>query len=117
MSEYFKIDNTDISNFVSSLKITTKRNYSAQSNAAGNRVVDYLNEKRKIEVEIIPLEESDYRQVLSAIQFNSTISYRNPQTGELTTANSIIDSNETAYYTIQQNRVMYKKMKLTYNEL
>lgn len=117
MSEYFKVDDTDLSNYVSSLKITTKHNYSAQTNASGDRVVDYLNSKRKIEVEIIPLEENDFRVVLSAIKFNSVISYRNPATGELITANCVIDNNDVAYFTIQQNRVMYKKMKLTYNEL
>ncbi len=114
---YCKLGNVDISNFVSGLKITTKHNYSAQKNAAGDSVVDYINDKRKIEIQIIPLEETDYRTVLNAVSFNTVISYRNPLTGEYSTANCIIDSNDTEYFTIQANRVMYKKMKLVFNEL
>lgn len=117
MSEYFKIGDTDLSGFVSGLKITHTHNYNAQTNAQGDSVVDYINSKRQIEVDIIPLEENDFRTVLNAVSFYSVISYRNPATGELTTANCIINNNDMEYFTIQQNRVMYKKLKLTFNEL
>jgi hypothetical protein len=62
--------------------------------------VDYINAKKKIEIQIIPLEETDYRTVLAAVLFNTVVSYRNPSTGELSTANCIIDSNDTEYFTI-----------------
>lgn len=114
---YFKINNTDLSKYVASLAIKTKNNYIAQTNAQGNTIVDYINNKKTIEVEIIPLDESDFRKVLAAIQFNSTISYRNPSNGSLATANCIIDNNNIDYYTIRQNKVMYKKMKLKFQEL
>lgn len=114
---YFKINNTDLSDYVAQLKIKKTNNYTAQTNAAGNSVVDYINEKREIQVEIIPLEEKDFRIVLAAIVFNPTIYYRDPMTGELSNANCIIDNNSIDYYTIQQNRVMYKKMTLKFTEL
>lgn len=114
---YFKIGNTDLSQYVSTLKITKKNNYIPQTNAAGNSVVDYINTKRSIEVKVISLDESDFRTVLAAITFNSVISYRDPMTGELSTANCIIDSNDIEYYTIQTNWVKYKEMRLVFKEL
>ena len=45
---YFKIGNNDYSNCVNKLAITRTANYSAQTNASGDTVADYINEKRKI---------------------------------------------------------------------
>ena len=42
---YFKINNVDYSMYVNSLEITINTNYNAQTNAAGNTVVDYINQK------------------------------------------------------------------------
>ena len=114
---YFKINDTDLSKYVAKLKIRKSNNYTAQTNAAGNSRVDYINNKREIQVEIIPLEEKDFRIVLSAIVFNPTIYYRDPMTGELESANCIIDNNDIDYYTIQQKTVRYNKMTLKFAEL
>lgn len=114
---YFKINDTDLSSYVAELNVKNSNKYISQTNAEGDAVVDFLTNKRTIEVEIIPLEEADFRIVLNAIVFNPTISYRDPKTGNLTTANCIIDDNEIKYYTIQANRVMYKKMTLKFKEL
>lgn len=114
---YLKVGNTDISQFVSKLKITKNYQYNNQTNAAGNMVVDYINTKRVIEVEVISLEESDFQTVLSALGFQNTIQYRDPNTGELATAYTILGKNDIEYYTIQTNLVRYKKMKLVFTEL
>ncbi len=114
---YFKIGNTDLSMYVAKLKITKKHNYTAQTNAAGDSVVDYINNKRIITVEIIPLEEDDFQTVLGAISFSSTIWYRDPATEQLVSATCIIDSNDIDYYTIQTKKVMYNKMTLKFTEL
>jgi hypothetical protein len=53
---YFKIGEIDFSPYVNSLKINKSANYNAQTNAAGNTVVDYINSKRTIEVGIIPVD-------------------------------------------------------------
>ena len=81
---YFKIGEKDFSHYVNSLKINKKSNYSAQTNAAGNTVVDYINSKRTIEVGIIPISDTEMKELLAAIApFSVNISFRNPETNEL----------------------------------
>lgn len=116
---YFKIGNTDFSNVVSGLKVTKTQKYNSQTNAAGNSVVDLINKKRTIEVEIISLEEADAQALLNAVdEFNVSISYREPITGSLVEGvNCIISSNDIEYYTIQTKTVRLKKFKLKFVEL
>lgn len=115
---YFKIGNKDFSSIVNELKINEKSNYSAQSNAAGNTVVDYINKKRTIEVGIIPATEADVKALLTALDsFNMTISYREPTTGTITTCDCIIPDSNIEYYTIQANKVRLKAFKLKFIEL
>lgn len=115
---YFQIDNIDYSMYVNELKVNKTVNYNAQTNAAGDTVVDYQNNKREIEVGIIPLND----EVMSALQkaidkFNVSVSFRNPQTNKLESINCIIPSNDVEYYTIQANRVSYKAFTLKFIEL
>lgn len=116
---YFKIGDTDFSAYVSGLKVTSNSNYNAQQNANYDTVVDYINTKRTIEVEIIPLDPTIMASLLAAIDaFNVSISFRNPKTNTLATGvNCIITSNEVSYYTIQDTKVMYQKFNLKFNEL
>ena len=116
---YFKIDNTDFSMYVNELKVNKEVNYNAQTNAAGNTVVDYINAKRTIEVGIIPLDSAAMTALQTAIDaFSVSISFRNPKTGALETGvNCIIPNNEIEYYTIQVGKVMYKAFSLEFIEL
>lgn len=116
---YFKIGDTDFSAYVSGLKVTSNSNYNAQQNANYDTVVDYINTKRTIEVEIIPLDTTIMTSLLAAIDsFNVSISFRNPKTNALVTGvNCIITSNEVSYYTIQDTKVMYQRFNLKFNEL
>lgn len=116
---YFKINNKDYSMYVSGLKVIKTNNYNSQTNAAGNTVVDYINSKRSIEVNIIPLDTEAMSDLLSAIDgFNVEISFRNPQTQTLEEGvNCIISSNDVQYYTIQVNKVMFNALTLTFTEL
>ncbi|MBQ0088123.1 MAG: hypothetical protein KBT27_02185 [Prevotellaceae bacterium] len=116
---YFKIGTTDFSSYVNELKITKTSQYNAQTNAAGDTVVDYLNQKRKIEVGIIPLTSTQMATLQTAIDgFNVSISYRDPKTNTLVSnVNCIIPSNDVEYYTIQTNKVLYKGCNLTFSEL
>lgn len=116
---YFKIGNNDYSMYVNALKITTDTNYNAQTNAAGNTVVDYINKKRTIEVGIIPLDNTTMAKLKADIeQFNVSLSFLNPDTKALETGvNCIIPSNEVEYYTIQANKVMFEAVTLTFTEL
>lgn len=116
---YFKIGTTDYSNIVNSLKITKNHQYNAQTNAAGDTVVDYINSKRTIEVGIIPLDDTTMAQLQASIDdFNVLISFRNPQTNQLEeNVNCIIPSDEIEYYTIQVNKVQYNGCTLQFTEL
>lgn len=116
---YFKIGDTDYSMYVNGLTVNKEANYNAQTNAAGNTVVDYINAKRTIEVGIIPLDSAAMVKLQAAIDaFNVSISFRNPNTGALEeNVNCIIPGSNVEYYTIQQNKVMYKAFTLTFIEL
>ncbi len=116
---YFKIGDNDYSSIVNSLKVNKSANYNAQTNAAGNTVVDFINQKRTIEVGIIPLSDADMAPLMADLDaFNVSISYRNPQTNKIETIiNCIIPDTEIEYYTIQVNKVSYKGMTLKFIEL
>lgn len=116
---YFKIGDTDFSAYTSGLKITSSANYNAQQNANYDTVVDYINKKRTIEVEIIPLDADTMASLLAAIDdFSVSISFLNPKTKAIETGVScIITSHAEDYYTIQSTKVMYNKFNLKFNEL
>lgn len=116
---YFKIGDKDYSMYVNELNISTDTNYNAQTNAAGDTVVDYINKKRSIEVGIIPLNDAVMADLQADIEaFNVSISFLNPNTKLLEeNVNCIIPSNKVEYYTIQTNKVMYKALTLTFTEL
>lgn len=115
---YFKINNIDFSMYVNELKVNKEANYNAQTNAAGDTVVDYINHKRTIEVGIIPLDDVVMSEMQSYLDlFNVSITYLNPLSNTLETANCIIPSNNIEYYTIQIDKVMYKAFTLTFIEL
>lgn len=116
---YFKINGVDFSEYVNELSIKRKNNYSAQTNAAGDTVVDYINIKRQISVGIITLDETNAKKVLDAIEgFNVLISYRDPKTNALVeNVNCIIPDHEVEYYTIQTDKVLVNDFKLKFTEL
>ena len=116
---YFKINNTDFSMYVNALKVSSAANYTAQTNAAGNTVVEYINSKRTIEVGIIPLDSVAMIALQNAINgFNVSLSFLNPNTGIIEESiDCIIPSNSVEYYTIQDNNVSYKGFNLAFVEL
>lgn len=116
---YFKINNVDFSKYVNKLEISKTANYNAQTNAAGNTVVDYINSKRTIQVGIIPLDSVAMGELLAAIDaFNVNISFRNPKTNALEeNINCIIPSEAVNYYTIQQDKVLFNAFSLEFIEL
>lgn len=116
---YLKINDNDYSMFVNALKIKDAANYNAQTNAAGNTVVDYINTKRVIEVGIIPLNADIMKQLKADIKrFNVTLSFLNPDTNELEeNVNCIIPSSEVNYYTIQADRTLFDAVTMAFEEL
>lgn len=116
---YFMINGMDFSMYVNQLRVINVHQYNSQINAAGNTVVDYINRKRNIEVGIIPLTDEAMKNLQTAIkEFNVSITFRNPETGELEeNINCILPESEIEYYTIQVNKVSYNGFELTFNEL
>ena len=115
---YFLINDVDYSAYVSGLKVSKAATYNAQTNAAGDTVVDYINSKRTIEVEIIPLSDKTMLALqLALADFSMNITFRNPLTNALETIHVIIPDTEIEYYTIQADKVMYNAMALTFTEL
>ena len=115
---YVKINNIDVSMYVSGLKVSKAANYSAQTNAAGNTVVDYINHKKTIELTFIAVNDEAMRTIYSLLEdIQITLDYRSPATGELERINCILPSTELEYYTIQASNVMYKAFTLTFTEL
>lgn len=115
---YFKINDIEFSQYVNSLKIKKSAVYNTQTNAAGNSVVDLINKKRQIEVGIIPLSAESMVELQNAIAgFNVSITFLNPDTGNLETANCIIPDDEVEYYAIRVDKVLTKAFTLTFIEL
>ena len=116
---YFKIGEHDYSNCVCELKVKSAVNYNAQTNAAGDTVVDKINSKREIEVGIIPLSDEAMANLLADIDaFNVSISFLNPRTKALEEGvNCIIPSDEVEYYTIQSGNTSFKEFSLKIQEL
>lgn len=116
---YFKIGNKDYSPYVKGLKVNKAANYSAQMNAAGDTVVDYINHKRTITVEFIYVNDEVMAQIQADIdEFAVSLSFRNPETNALEEGVvCIIPKSEIEYYTIQAGRVLYREFELEFTEL
>lgn len=85
---YFKINNTDFSHLVSSLKVGYETLVSDNSgrNAAGNTVIDIINRKIKVYVEFRPMLDSHMNSLLTAIKdYVVNVSYLDPETQALKT--------------------------------
>jgi hypothetical protein len=99
--------------------VKTNVNYNAQTNAAGDTVVDYIGAKRTIDVGVISLNDTDMLRLQQAIAaFGVSISFRDPRTNTLAeNVACIIPSHNVEYYTIQIDNVRYKAMSLSFIEL
>lgn len=116
---YLKLNDIDFSPYVNELKVTNSHQYNAQTNAAGNTVVDYINNKRTIEVGIIPVDDTVMAQLQEVINhFNVSVAFRNPVTNALEyNVNCILPTNAVAYYTIRTDKVTYDGFTLKFQEL
>lgn len=115
---YLKINNKDYSMYVNKLSVNNSHNYNAQTNAAGNSVVDYINSKRTIDIGIIPLDAATMSSLQADIgQLAATVSFLNPTTGAIETINCIIPENGVEYYTIQANKTLFNAFDIQFIEL
>lgn len=116
---YFKIGENDYSIYTSALKVATNTTYRAQTNAAGDTVVDNQKAKRNIEVGIIPIDAAAMAALQNDIaSFKVNLSFMNPLTNTLEeNIVCIIPSNEVEYYTIRSGNVSFKAFNLKFIEL
>ena len=116
---YFKINGKDFSKYVSALSIHSKAKYNAQTNAAGNTVVDHITTKREISVDIIPLDEKAMNEIQRELfGFSMMLSFRNPVTGALEeNVPCILPEEDVEYYTIRADKVQFKTMSIKFSEL
>lgn len=116
--EYFKINDVDFSMYVNALNITKNHIYKSQINAAGNTIVKYVNSKRIINVGIIPLDSESMIALQAALEsMTVSISFMNPETGALETANCMISTQSVDYYTIRVGNTKFKAFTLQFTEL
>lgn len=116
---YFKINNVDFSRYVNTLRVSSVANYTTQTNAAGNTVVDYINEKRNIEIGFRPMRGSEALEIRQAVAaFNVAIAFFNPDTNTISeNVDCIVPEKEIDYYTIRDNNQMVNGFTLTFIEL
>ena len=116
--EYFFINNVDLSSIVNSLVVSEQANYTSQTNANGDTIVDYINSKKVVKVGIIPttIETTAYLKSLIG-QFDTTIKFLNPDTNELQEIECILPQREFTYYTINTHVSLLKQFELTFYEL
>lgn len=115
---YFMIGTNDYSKYISELKVSKSANYNAQTNAAGDTMVDYINAKRQVEIEIISLDDAATASLLANVnRFHLSITFLNPDTQSLEDMDCIIPSSNVEYYTIQSGNVRFKAFNLKFIEL
>lgn len=114
----FKIGTKDFSDLISGLKVgyETLVSDSSGRNANGDTVLDVINTKRKIYVTLRHTTIAEMTSFLSAIEpFQVTVSYLDPKTNTLQTADTYIGTPEPEYYNISKS--LYKPMSLNFIEL
>lgn len=116
--EYFKINGIDFSNYVNELKVNKVTNHTAQTNAAGNTVVDKINTKYIVTVGFIYMNETEMTELVTELDwFTITVFFKCPKTGVVKQIKTIVPEYEVEYYTIQDNKILYKPLTLEFVEL
>lgn len=116
---YLKINNVDYSSLVSGLKVGYETLVSDNSgrNAAGNTVIDVINRKVKLYVNLRHTTQDEMKDFLNAIKdYVVNVTYLNPETKALSTINAYTGTPEPEYYTIS-DKTIYKPMSLNFIEL
>ena len=117
--EYLKLNGVDFSGMVNRLNVNTVQNYNAQTNAAGNTVVDRISSKRTIEVGFRPLFHDEMMRLTAQTSaFSVLVSFLDPVTGQLAEDVLCISAEApTEYYTIQDGFILFNEFSLEFQEL
>lgn len=114
----FKIGSKDFSDLVAGLKVGYETLVSDNSgrNANGDTVLDVINTKRKIYVTTRHTTFAEMQAFLAAIEpFQVTVTYLDPKTNTLKTANTYIGTPEPEYYNV--SKTLYNPLSLNFIEL
>lgn len=114
----FKIGNSDFSGLVSGLRVGYETLVSDNSgrNANGDTVLDVINTKRKIYVTLRHTTIAEMKLFLEAVApFQVTVSYLDPKTNSVQSAQTYIGTPEPEYYNVSKS--LYKPMNLNFIEL
>lgn len=106
---YLKINGRDYSHCVNKLIIDYKHKYTARESASGDLLVKPIATKRNIQVGVIPLSASELvalEQDISNLEVSVT--FLDPKTNALVTANCIIPGHSVEYYSIRAGNIMTK---------
>lgn len=117
---YLLINNIDFSSLVSGLKIGHETLVSDQSgrNAAGNTVIDIINQKYKVYVTLRHTTQEEMARFLAAIEdYVVNVTFLDPRTKAPKTVSAYTGTPEPEYYTIQSGNVLYKPLNLNFIEL
>lgn len=117
---YFKVNGKDFSHIVSGLKVGRETLVSDNSgrNAAGDTVIDVVNEKYKLYVTLRHTTEQEMDAFLNAIRdYVVDVDFKNPFSSDTDTITAYTGTPEPEYYTIQDSHIIYKPMSLNFIEL
>ena len=117
---FLKVNGVNISSLTSGLKVGYETLVSDNSgrNAAGDTVIDVINNKIKLYVNIRHTTQDEMKVFLDAINsYVVTVEFLNPKTKELKTITAYTGTPEPEYYTIQEGFVVYKPLNLNFIEL
>lgn len=117
---FIKVNNVNISSLVSGLKVGYETLVSDNSgrNAAGDTVIDVINKKIKLYVNVRHTTQDEMKVFLDAIEsYVVTVEFLNPTTKELKTITAYTGTPEPEYYTIQDGYVIFKPLSLNFIEL
>lgn len=114
----FKINNTDFSSLIAGLKVGYETLVSSNSgrNANGDTVIDVINMKRKVYIELRHTTFVEMQAFLAAIaDYTVTIQYLDPRDNTLQEAVTYIGTPEPEYYNV--SKTIFKPMALNFIEL
>lgn len=117
---YIKIGGMDWSSYCNKLTVITNKKYNAQTNAAGDTVIDYINSKRTIEVGFIHMDlDNETRFLLEDIVSgdNVYINFLNPVTNKEEQINCYVGDSTFDYYTIRDDKLQIKPFTVKFVEL
>lgn len=114
----FKINNVDFSDLVSGLKVSYETLVSDNSgrNANGDTVLDVINLKRKIHLELRHTTFTEMQSFLAAIApYQVEVEYLDPRDNTLQNAFTYTGTPEPEYFNV--SRSIFKPLKINFIEL